>query len=242
MPTREDKSVALDADWAIDCCATDDFLRANGMWAGGAIYNNTSDRALPLSVGRTHRATDLDTLWKGFTEDLSLSGQGLANLLDETFGRSLSVSFMANQVPLKTNRIELHPNVTDKWNRPVAYIVKEWHSHDRHLMDVMAAQCRSVLEFGAGNAQGPFKFVLEGAGGVYLAENGLARIANHILGGARFGTDRSDSVLDPTCRVWDFDNLYVTDGAFMPTSGSANPTLTIQANSFRVADELLKRL
>ncbi|WP_017749551.1 GMC oxidoreductase [Scytonema hofmannii] len=55
-------------------------------------------------------------------------------------------------------------------------------------------------------------------------------------------SDRKDSVLDPNCRAWDFDNLYVTDGSFMPTSGSANPTLTIQANSFRVADELLKRL
>ncbi|MFM6405236.1 MAG: GMC oxidoreductase [Microcystis sp.] len=64
---------------------------------------------------------------------------------------------------------------------------------------------------------------------------------NPILGGARFGNDRNDSVLDINCRAWDFDNLYVTDGAFMPTSGGANPTLTIQANSFRVADELLKR-
>ena len=59
-----------------------------------------------------------------------------------------------------------------------------------------------------------------------------------ILGGARFGTDPKDSVLDVNCRAWEFDNLYVTDGAFMPTSGGANPTLTIQANSFRVADHL----
>jgi choline dehydrogenase-like flavoprotein len=46
-------------------------------------------------------------------------------------------------------------------------------------------------------------------------------------------------VLDQFCRAWDFDNLYVTDGACMPTSGSANPTNTIEANSFRVADHLL---
>jgi choline dehydrogenase-like flavoprotein len=63
-----------------------------------------------------------------------------------------------------------------------------------------------------------------------------------VLGGARFGSDPNDSVLDPDCRAWEFDNLYVTDGAFMPTSGSANPTLTIQANAFRVADRLLERL
>jgi choline dehydrogenase-like flavoprotein len=75
-----------------------------------------------------------------------------------------------------------------------------------------------------------------------MAPNGTVRIANHILGGARFGRERNDSVLDPDCRAWDFDNLYLTDGSFMPTSGSGNPTNTIEANSFRVADRLLQRL
>ena len=147
---------------------------------------------------------------------------------------------MANQLPLKRNRIELHPTVKDKWGRPVAYIRKIWHPHDQYLMSTLAQCCGDVLRFGVDPAGGTFQ--IEGQGGVYQAPNGLARIANHILGGARFGTDRNDSVLDPFCRAWDFDNLYVTDGSFMPTSGGANPTLTIQANSFRIADELLKRL
>ena len=75
--------------------------------------------------------------------------------------------------------------------------------------------------------------------GAVFGRDELARCANHILGGARFGTDRTDSVLDQDCRAWGFDNLYVTDGCFMPTSGSGNPTLTIQANAFRVGDALL---
>ncbi|WP_414565720.1 GMC family oxidoreductase [Anabaena sp. CCY 9613] len=147
---------------------------------------------------------------------------------------------MANQLPLKRNRIELHPTVKDKWGLPVAYIRKIWHPHDQYLMTTLAQRCGDVLRFGVDPANGNFQ--IEGQGGVHQAPNGIARIANHILGGARFGTDRNDSVLDPDCRAWDFDNLYITDGSFMPTSGGANPTLTIQANSFRVADELLKRL
>jgi choline dehydrogenase-like flavoprotein len=145
---------------------------------------------------------------------------------------------MANQVPLKTNRIELHPSVKDKWNRPVAYIIKEWHSHDIYLMNVIAKQCEEILRLGGAN---PDPNQIE-EGGIYLAENALARIANHILGGARFGNDRADSVLDIHCRAWDFDNLYVTDGSFMPTAGGANPTHTIEANAFRIADHLLERL
>lgn len=236
MPKCFDKSKTLDSDWATDFGATDDFVRSNGLWAGGAIYNNTSDQALPVSLARTHGSQDIDTIWKSFVEDASLTGQRLADFLDENIGRRLSVSFMANQVPLKTNRIELHPTVKDKWNRPVAYIVKEWHAHDKFLMDVLAEQCARVLRFGGDGGKG--NYPIEGKGGVYMAENAMARIANHILGGARFGAARNDSVLDKNCKAWDFDNLYVTDGSFMPTSGGANPTLTIEANSFRVADRL----
>ncbi|OAI10331.1 FAD-dependent oxidoreductase [Methylomonas lenta] len=240
VPGRFDKSESLDSDWASDFCATDTFIKSNRLWAGGAMYNNTSDQALPISLARTHGSQDIDTIWKAFVDDTSLTGQALQDWIDANFGTRLSVSFMANQVPLKSNRIELHPNVKDKWNRPVAYIIKDWHSHDRYLMNILAEQCAKVLRFGCDGGIG--QYPIEGQGGVYMAENARARIANHILGGARFGTDRNDSVLDANCRAWDFDNLYVTDGAFMPTSGGANPTLTIQANSFRIADHLLTRL
>ena len=145
---------------------------------------------------------------------------------------------MANQVPLKSNRIEVHPTVRDKWGRQVAYILKTWHSHDIFLMDVLADQCEQILLRGGANSN--LDEIEEG--GIYSAENALSRIANHILGGARFGTDPKDSVLDSNCRAWDFDNLYVTDGSFMPTAGGANPTHTIEANAFRVADHLLTRV
>ena len=240
MPGRYDKSISLDSDWATDFCASHDFIRSNGLWAGGAIYNNTSDQALPISLARTHGSQDLDTIWKAFVDDTGMTGENLSAWLGANFGTRLSVSFMANQVPQRGNRIELHPNIRDKWGRKVAYIIKDWHSHDRYLMDTLAEQCARVLRYGGDGGNGGYP--VSEKGGVYLAENGLVRIANHILGGARFGAHENDSVLDKDCRAWGFDNLYVTDGSFMPTSGSANPTLTIQANSFRVAKILTTRI
>jgi choline dehydrogenase-like flavoprotein len=236
MPGRYDKSLTVDSDWATDYCGREEFLHENGLWAGATLYNNTSDQALPISLARTHGAQDLDTIWRAFVSDDSLTGQRLADFLNTQFGTRLSMTFMANQVPMKENRIELHPSVKDKWNRPVAYIIKRWHEHDDYLMDTLARVCRDVLAYGGDPAGGDYP--VEGYGGVYTSDNALARIANHILGGARFGNEREDSVLDKNCRAWEFDNLYVTDGAFMPTSGSGNPTLTIQANAFRVADTL----
>jgi choline dehydrogenase-like flavoprotein len=228
VPSPEDKSKSLDSDYATDFCGQQAFLDAHQLWAGAAIYNNTSDQALPISLGRTHGSQDLDTIWKSYVEDASITGDNFVAWLKSNFQRGLSVSFMANQVPMRSNRIELHPTVRDKWNRPVAYILKGWHSHDQWLMQTMAEQCRLILASGGA--------IVVGAG--HVGNDARARIANHILGGLRFGVDPADSVLDASCRHWQFDNLYVTDGAFMPTSGGANPTLTIQANAFRVADQL----
>lgn len=64
----------------------------------------------------------------------------------------------------------------------------------------------------------------------------------HPCGTCRFGDDPTTSVLDATCRAHDLDNLYVVDASFMPTSGGANPSLTIAANALRVADILGARL
>ncbi len=239
MPERVDKSKALDADWATDICNTDEFINDKGLWAGGGIYNNTSDAALPLSLIRTIGSMDLDTLWNGYMNDATLKSDKLVGYFDKEFGKGLSVSFMANQVPQYTNRIDLHGSIRDKWGLPVAHITKNWHQHDIYVMNTYAEQCGNILRYGGNDTQ---DYPINGQGGSYQATNGLIRIANHVLGGARFGKDANDSVLDENCRAWNFDNLYVTDGSFMPTSGSGNPTLTIQANSFRVADKIAQRL
>ncbi len=61
-------------------------------------------------------------------------------------------------------------------------------------------------------------------------------------GGLPLGTDPATSVLGPDCRAHGVDNLYVTDGSFMPTGGSVPYTWTIYANAFRVADLLVAEL
>ena len=64
----------------------------------------------------------------------------------------------------------------------------------------------------------------------------------HQAGTCRFGRDPATSVLDINCRAHEVDNLYVTDASFFPSIGSVNPTLTIIANSLRVAEHLRQRL
>ena len=49
-------------------------------------------------------------------------------------------------------------------------------------------------------------------------------------------------MLDGNCKVHDLDNLYVVDASFMPSSGGANPGLTVIANALRVAEVVERRL
>jgi choline dehydrogenase-like flavoprotein len=52
------------------------------------------------------------------------------------------------------------------------------------------------------------------------------------------GTSRRNGVVDPDCRVHDLRNLFIAGSAVFPTSGQANPTLTIVALALRLADRL----
>jgi choline dehydrogenase-like flavoprotein len=54
----------------------------------------------------------------------------------------------------------------------------------------------------------------------------------------RFGTDPAKSALDPLCKAWDLDNLYVVDAGFFPSSAALNPALTIAAQALRVGQHL----
>jgi choline dehydrogenase-like flavoprotein len=62
---------------------------------------------------------------------------------------------------------------------------------------------------------------------------------SHQCGTLRFGDDPKTSVLDPLCKAYDLENLYVVDSSFFPSSAAMNPALTIAAQTLRVADHLM---
>jgi choline dehydrogenase-like flavoprotein len=64
----------------------------------------------------------------------------------------------------------------------------------------------------------------------------------HQCGTLCFGTDATQSVLDPYCRSHDVENLFVVDASFFPSSAAVNPALTIVAQALRAADHLVETL
>jgi choline dehydrogenase-like flavoprotein len=65
---------------------------------------------------------------------------------------------------------------------------------------------------------------------------------NHHMGTTRMADDASAGVVDRNCRIHGLDGLYVAGSSVFPTSGYANPTLTIIALALRLANHLRDHL
>lgn len=64
----------------------------------------------------------------------------------------------------------------------------------------------------------------------------------HHMGTTRMASDPERGVTDGSGRVFGIDNLYIAGSSLFPTSGWANPTLTIVALALRTADHIVQRL
>ena len=143
------------------------------------------------------------------------------------FNHSMAVAMVVHDMPRHDNRVELDDEVTDAWGLPVARITLEPHEND-------LAQGRFLIDR---NAE-----ILEAAGAKQVSKVYIDRITgncSHQHGTARMGNDPATSVLDRNCRAHEVDNLFAVDGSPFPTATGANPTLTIMANAWRVADHIL---
>jgi len=154
--------------------------------------------------------------------------------LDQMARHSLDFWLTSEDLPSPENRVTLDRN----GNIVLAYTPNNEEGHRRLTAKVkqLVQGQRACGVHGKDCHQGVFGRSLFVGQRIPLA--GVA----HQNGTVRFGNDPKTSALDPHCRTWELDNLYVVDGSFFPSSGAVNPALTIAANALRVGDHLLERL
>ena len=145
-----------------------------------------------------------------------------------TASQTLRYEIFCDWLPTDNCFVSLDAKVRDKWQSPVARVRIGYHPHDLKVGRYINARAIQVLE-------------KMGAGNIRSSVSG-APPQNLVAGGCRFGDNPATSVLDADCRAHDADNLYVTDGSFMPTGGSVPYTWTIYANAFRVAERIRSAL
>ena len=125
-------------------------------------------------------------------------------------------------LPWSDNRVTLAAE-TDQFGLRVAHVNFDLYDNDKKL-----------IEFGKAKVEQ----VMRAAGATVIVQE--SRYA-HLVGAARMGRDPATSVVDGFGRTHDIANLFVCDGSILPTQGSANPGLTIQALAARTADYLISQ-
>ncbi|HLI70598.1 MAG TPA: GMC family oxidoreductase [Ktedonobacteraceae bacterium] len=146
-------------------------------------------------------------------------GWGLRKVMMD-YNHWSSLGVLGEILPWEDNRVELAEE-KDQYGLRVAKVTFRLHENDKK---VAKAGVQKVSE------------VLYAAGAQEVAEE--PRYA-HLVGGARMGDDPRASVVDKFGRTHDILNIFICDGSVLPTQGSANPGLTIQALAARTADYLI---
>jgi len=87
----------------------------------------------------------------------------------------------------------------------------------------------------AASGIGQLRFSPEGVAHDMLRDGAYG---GHHIGTARMGKTPETGVVDADCKVFGIDNLFIAGSAVFPTSGQANPTLTVLALALRLTDHL----
>ena len=102
--------------------------------------------------------------------------------------------------------------------------------NEKKLQEDMVVSATEMLEaLGATNIR-PYK------------EDNPPGLVIHETGTARMGRDPKTSVLNAHNQIWDVKNVFVTDGACMPSSANQNPSITYMALTARAADHAVRQL
>jgi choline dehydrogenase-like flavoprotein len=143
----------------------------------------------------------------------------------ETWRHYLYSHVTGESLPVESNRVDLDPDVRDRFGLPVARTTYTPHDNDFRLAKWIADRSAELFD-------------AAGATKVHNAEPVNRKLHNHQMGTARMGDDPSRSVVDRWCRAHDVPNLYIADSSVFVTSAGVNPSLTITALALRVADRI----
>ena len=201
---------------AVDDWADDNFDHGNLDFIGGGNLWVMSDRR-PIAASGMNTfgmAPSWGSQWKAFVK--------------ENADRSHNAYIQKTTLPYEDNYLDLDPAVKDPLGFPVCRITFEYKENERKvaafIQEKMAAWFQAAgaiaIDRGAiGSTTGP---------------------TTHAYGGTRMGNNPDTNVVDRWGFSHEVPNLGILGASVMGTSGSRNPTLTVQALAWRTADHLVK--
>lgn len=199
---------------AIDNWADDNFDHADLDFIGGANLWAHTDRK-PISAAKMNTFGEVRNWgsdWKAF--------------IMKNADRTNSSYIQKTTLPYEGNYLDLDPSVKDALGLPVTRITARYRDNEKRI----TAFTQDKME----------QWYLE-AGAIKVVKSGLGNAmgaSTHAYGGTRMGNNSETNVVDRWGFAHEAPNLGILGGSVMGTSGSRNPTLTVQALSWRTAEYL----
>jgi choline dehydrogenase-like flavoprotein len=140
----------------------------------------------------------------------------------------VGISAFGEMLPYAHNTITLHRTQRDKWGMATPVIDCRMGANENAMMVRASRDAKAMLE-------------AAGATDIRSSEDAPIKLTApgnkiHEMGTARMGRDPTTSVLNGWGQAHDIPNLFISDGACMPSSGCQNPSLTYMALSARAAN------
>jgi choline dehydrogenase-like flavoprotein len=153
-----------------------------------------------------------------------LWGDRLDRQIAAEFGHSVTVESPIDMLSYERNSVDLDPELRDYHGAAAPRITLS--IGDYETAGIQAAQQVQAQ-------------ILEAFGAAGITRNPAVGFMAHPAGTCRMGPDPARSVVDRELRCHDVPNLYIVGTAAFPSSGLANPTLTIAALALRLGDYLV---
>jgi choline dehydrogenase-like flavoprotein len=144
--------------------------------------------------------------------------------------RYADLFFVTEQRPNKDSRVTLSEQ-KDRFGYSIARV--DWVLSEPDVDSIAAFNTRALTALSARGATVTFRATDD------QIRDRLTSAAHH-MGTARMSADPHDGVVDRDLKVWGTENLFVSDTSVFPTSGNANPGLTVCALAIRLAERLSK--
>lgn len=140
--------------------------------------------------------------------------------------------FVTEQAPNRNSTVSLSEK-KDRFGYPIARV--DWKLGQEDLDSIAAFNELALNALSTGGTRISFQKDKGHLGDTLTS-------AAHHMGTARMAADSRSGVVDRNLKAWGVENLHVCDASVFPTSGNANPALTISALAIRLADRLAEIL
>jgi gluconate 2-dehydrogenase alpha chain len=150
-----------------------------------------------------------------------------------SYDRSDAITFSGEHVSYKSNFYDLDPTYKDYAGDPLLRLTIDWNDNERKTAEFMTAKAVEIARAMGAKEINPFPG--------YEHYDVRRYQSTHVQGGTIMAATPDRGVVSPYLQHWQMPNLFVLGGSTFPNQGSANPTPTILAFTYRTADAIVDR-